>query len=956
MNRDMRKSTIAILVIQLVLGMPSTLLVNAETLSSTPSTIPQSHPQETSVDALNAILEEAPKPYPQFLPPTLEKATAPADANGDMTVDLRDFVILKTTFGQTGMNIPGDLNGDEQVTLADLNILKNNFGTTYDSIVITEDMTIEVIDHLIRVIREPEPGKNAVQKNVTTLDTQTGILTFNKREYGLDLPIAQTWSEASDAVSYTATLYEFVKKIEEASYQFEGFNSIEKKDLFEVLQKVQSFANIDYHTVFVRLNDHTGASQSHEYAVIGSRIYYIFNGSGMVGVRESYVDLQSGLISHNGKVYDKNDPAWATNFYSFVSQQLSLLTGLNPRDFKDSNNIVARERLINMLASRLTHDLSNGAIVLERTVNQLLVIAENAHYQLDLGTNALSVRTQGSDPWIEIPKTHVTDYERTVIEMIQIIDTLTLTLDTLTVEQEAQVKIDLDRLNELFQDELYAAGTLQEPTGPLSYAAAVDFHLQTVTFTVYAPDILKTTVVSYTDLLASVQNANGSWEDQDYRGDFAGYKTVLQEFIDIMKRDTQNLSAPAMVSFLMGLQYVADVHLDAIQLQNKFLELPAHLRQSVQDTFARLGFVESLENFLSHNAVVLMLDRGILYDEEGNRRDPQGLLHLYSNLDVILDYVDQISNAYKKHLVLDSIYQAHRGLVYELIGLYASQDGTSLDKFINFIEHRNAVHALPVLINESAHAAAIHEFMQATYFVRTADGIDPIEEFMLNSVGVFYDESGHLRDPQQFVDFIEGIVSLRAAYNQLDLSLRSELQSIWKRKINLDFSDGISMAEVGIMGRYGFLHDREGMIRQPQHVIQFWLGVFDLEEALLAAPDRDTLVSFLYQVSGIIIPGPQAPLEMTLVFLLDLHGFFFDVNVQPRNAVATVQAVRDIRNLFQLLQSHPNRLAIEQQIEQIAAADLDNGVDLQDMELLMFHLIHFDSNGDLVLNNQIIDL
>jgi len=54
----------------------------------------------------------------------------PGDANGDGQVDLADFNVLKSTFGQFGLNLPGDLNKDGQVGLADFSILKDNFGTS----------------------------------------------------------------------------------------------------------------------------------------------------------------------------------------------------------------------------------------------------------------------------------------------------------------------------------------------------------------------------------------------------------------------------------------------------------------------------------------------------------------------------------------------------------------------------------------------------------------------------------------------------------------------------------------------------------------------------------------------------------------------------------------------------------------------------------------------------------
>jgi len=57
----------------------------------------------------------------------------PGDANGDLMVDLDDFVILKNNFGMTtgATCAEGDFDGDGDVDLDDFVILKNAFGTSY---------------------------------------------------------------------------------------------------------------------------------------------------------------------------------------------------------------------------------------------------------------------------------------------------------------------------------------------------------------------------------------------------------------------------------------------------------------------------------------------------------------------------------------------------------------------------------------------------------------------------------------------------------------------------------------------------------------------------------------------------------------------------------------------------------------------------------------------------------
>ena len=67
--------------------------------------------------------------------PTIEPPAKPfrqpGDANGDGTVDLSDFVILRNNFGgETAAFSLGDFNSDGEIDLGDFVILRNNFGNS----------------------------------------------------------------------------------------------------------------------------------------------------------------------------------------------------------------------------------------------------------------------------------------------------------------------------------------------------------------------------------------------------------------------------------------------------------------------------------------------------------------------------------------------------------------------------------------------------------------------------------------------------------------------------------------------------------------------------------------------------------------------------------------------------------------------------------------------------------
>jgi len=70
--------------------------------------------------------------FNNFLITGEEVAMLPGDANGDGTVDLADFGILRSEFGSSGAMLQADFNDDMTVDLADFGILRANFGSSAD--------------------------------------------------------------------------------------------------------------------------------------------------------------------------------------------------------------------------------------------------------------------------------------------------------------------------------------------------------------------------------------------------------------------------------------------------------------------------------------------------------------------------------------------------------------------------------------------------------------------------------------------------------------------------------------------------------------------------------------------------------------------------------------------------------------------------------------------------------
>lgn len=78
----------------------------------------------------------------------------PGDANGDDTVNLADFGILRANFGSTnGTFDTADFNGDRLVNLADFGILRANFGSSAD---------LAILDAWAATVPEPTAGVAAL--------------------------------------------------------------------------------------------------------------------------------------------------------------------------------------------------------------------------------------------------------------------------------------------------------------------------------------------------------------------------------------------------------------------------------------------------------------------------------------------------------------------------------------------------------------------------------------------------------------------------------------------------------------------------------------------------------------------------------------------------------------------------------------------------------------------------
>jgi acetyl esterase/lipase len=86
-----------------------------------------------SLDLSDAAIRQAFEDGIDFIADRLGPPRLPGDANGDGSVNLSDFLVLRRNFGSSGGFDDGDFNGDGTVNLSDFLILRRNFGGPPDA-------------------------------------------------------------------------------------------------------------------------------------------------------------------------------------------------------------------------------------------------------------------------------------------------------------------------------------------------------------------------------------------------------------------------------------------------------------------------------------------------------------------------------------------------------------------------------------------------------------------------------------------------------------------------------------------------------------------------------------------------------------------------------------------------------------------------------------------------------
>ena len=93
-------------------------------------TLSSSNSWDTNFDnlILSSLTSSSPAPSVTPSPTPAASAVKPGDIDGNNKVDIFDYNIILTNFGQTGANIPGDFDNNNRVDIFDLNTLLTNFG------------------------------------------------------------------------------------------------------------------------------------------------------------------------------------------------------------------------------------------------------------------------------------------------------------------------------------------------------------------------------------------------------------------------------------------------------------------------------------------------------------------------------------------------------------------------------------------------------------------------------------------------------------------------------------------------------------------------------------------------------------------------------------------------------------------------------------------------------------
>src|SRR6202142_3539588 len=335
---------------------------------------------------------------------------------------------------------------------------------------------------------------------------------------------------------------------------------------------------------------------------------------------------------------------------------------------------------------------------------------------------------------------------------------------------------------------------------------------------------------------------------------------------------------------------------------------------------------------------------GILYDASAQLRDPGKAMAFF---DAVVNLRTAL-NANADKADIDSLFKEVYGVYFsdgltpaelEILGspsfgiLYdASAQLRDPGKAMAFFD---AVVNLRTALNANADKADIDSLFKEVYGVYFSDGLTPAELEILGSpsFGILYDASAQLRDPGKAMAFFDAVVNLRTALNAN--ADKADIDSLFKEVYGVYFSDGLTPAELEILGSpsFGILYDASAQLRDPAKAMAFFDAVVNLRKALNANADKADIDSLFKEVYGVYFSDGLTATELEILGSPSF-GILYDASAQLRDPAKAMAFFDAVVNLRKALNANPDKADIDSLFKEVYGVYFSDGLTATELEIL----------------------
>ncbi|MFC1592983.1 hypothetical protein ACFL4C_03110, partial [Candidatus Omnitrophota bacterium] len=313
--------------------------------------------------------------------------------------------------------------------------------------------------------------------------------------------------------------------------------------------------------------------------------------------------------------------------------------------------------------------------------------------------------------------------------------------------------------------------------------------------------------------------------------------------------------------------------------------------------------------------------------------------HYTSQIDDVLDdaFGIRVANGISSS-ELRSFGNSDYGILYD-------EDGhrRDIEDTVDFYE---AVARFKQAVTNSDHKKNIDGLIDSLFGIRVLNGISKSElkKFGDSKLGILYDEDGDIRDGRAVVRFYELVIRFEQAV--INSTYSEEIDDILDSAFGIKITDGIRLTELEKLGDsgLGILYDKDGA-RNIHDLIEFYAHVAQFKNAVINSDYAEEVDNILNSAFGIRLTDGVRRAELEKLGDADL-GVLYDAS-GPRNISDVVEFYELIAQFKQELQSSTLSLEIDNLLHSSFGLRVLDGISLNELVILSIqdYGILYDEQG-----------